>query len=230
MSTTFNLTLSQLVRSVLRKCGVLAKGEDPAADDFTAVVQALNLTLKGFQSDGIYRWAIEEASFATVDGQARYVLPVDTLEVSQVRLRDANGDDYSIPMTDRYEWAAIPDRGRLQESWLPTMCHFDPTVVTVGASTGPTLTFYEIPDAATYTIYYWKIRKLADLVNLTDTPDVHQRWLDALIYGAAARYADEIPLELPRCQWLQQKADFYLRMARGGNSEPTDQRFFDPAY
>lgn len=127
------------------------------------------------------------------------------------------------------DWAAISDRDLMNQN-QPIYALFTPVPATIGTSTGPTLTFYEIPDD-TYTCSYWRVRKLRDFDNLySSTTDVWDRWLDVLIYGTAARLADEFGLELNRCQWLQQKADEFLRRARGGNREIQDSHITRSIY
>lgn len=228
MSSSFELNLNQLVATVLRKLGVLAQGDDPTPEQQEEAAQALNLTLKAFQNDGVYIWTFEDYNIMTADGVEVYVLPEDTLDIMNIRLR-ANLFDYPIRIVNRTEWANIPDRPKMKRLWLPQMAFFDAKVQTIGTMTGPTLSLYFLPDGA-YPLFFQRIRKIADMVDGTDTPDVYQRWYDALIYGAAARLADEYSLELPRCQWLQNKADHYLKIARGGNRDRSNSRLLGRAY
>lgn len=220
----FNLTGMQIVRAALRKCGVMDQGEEPTPDQVEEAAEALNIAVKALQSDGVHLWTYEEATFNMVIGQESYDLDPMTLAVSSVDCQDTSIlIDVPVDLVSRGEWADIPDRDKLIQN-RPTQCFFNGTV------NPPTLQFYRLPDKV-YKISYWRIRKLADFDNLlADNADVQQRWLDALIYQTAARLADEYSLDLPRCQWLQQKADEYLRRARGGNREITDRRILGSAY
>ena len=52
-SVDFSYNTNQLVASSMRLAGVLGVGETPTADDNTLVTEALNITLKAMQADGL---------------------------------------------------------------------------------------------------------------------------------------------------------------------------------
>ncbi len=74
MSTTFNVTRNDIIKSSLRVLGVLASGETAQNDEINDGALALNLMLKEWQAAG-HLWTRTNATLFTATGQRTYSLP-----------------------------------------------------------------------------------------------------------------------------------------------------------
>jgi hypothetical protein len=238
-----SLTRDQIIRAALRKTGTLAKGEDPAPDEVEQATLALDLTLKDMQSEGCYLWTIEEYTFDTIAGVDTYAIPMNTLDIWNLRARWSDTKlDYPVEIVPYKRWAEFYDIA-LKKRMRPGWARFDMRPQDVAAQLdtdgvtelAPAITnskimvLYRVPDFV-YTMVMWRIREISESTGPNATVDVQTRWYSALIYGVAARLADELVLPLERCNWLQQKAEHYLKLARGGTRETRDNRFMASAY
>jgi hypothetical protein len=237
------LTRDQILRAALRKTGTLSKGEPPASDELEEATQALELTLKDMQSEGCYLWTIEEFTFDTIGGVETYAMPANTLDLWSLRARWSNTNlDYPVELVSHARWAEFYDvalKKRMRPGWarfdqrpqdVPAQLDTDNlTVLAPAIVNSKIMKLYRVPDSV-YTMVMWRIRELAETTGPNASVDVQARWYSALIYGVAARLADELTLPMERCNWLQQKSEHYLKIARGGAREIRDNRFLAPAY
>lgn len=74
-SVDFSRTATQIVRGALRTLGVLGPGITPTDDELQDGLEALNILVKHWQTDGLHLWLHTEAALFLVDGQAEYDLP-----------------------------------------------------------------------------------------------------------------------------------------------------------
>jgi len=57
-TTTFSITRDDIIKSALRKIGVVAQGETPTTDQYNEAALALNLLVKSWEADGMPLWAL----------------------------------------------------------------------------------------------------------------------------------------------------------------------------
>lgn len=74
-SVDFNRTATQIVSGALRTLGVIGPGITPTAEELTDGIEALNMMVKSWQTDGLHLWLYTEAALFLVDGQSEYDLP-----------------------------------------------------------------------------------------------------------------------------------------------------------
>ena len=203
----FTITRNQVIRRAFRVATVVAEGDEPTGDQFVAGAEALNGLMKSLQNEGILDWTLETATITTASGTAKYALAADTFKVLNASVA-VGGVSYPVDLVSVATFDAQPTAANA----TPTMAVFNPRVETVGAATGPTLTFYPAPNA-TLTATYRKIRKLADFDTALDTPDVPQSWFDALTYLLAANLIDEYGLPAEKHNRVMQKAMLYKQSA-----------------
>lgn len=73
-NTTFTQTRNEIIKSSLRKCRVLAEGEDPTAEMIIGGADELNSILKFWQAQGYHMWKMPEAYLFLEKGKDVYKL------------------------------------------------------------------------------------------------------------------------------------------------------------
>jgi hypothetical protein len=88
--------------------------------------------------------------------------------------------------------------------------------------TYPVLHLWPAPnaDAESQTLVVWRHRHIMDVGSMTQSLEVPQRWMEAIILGLAARVAAETPIvDLNLVPSLDQKAAIALQAARDGDND-----------
>ena len=71
---TYNVTATQIINGAFRKCGVLEEGETPSAEMSADALEALEIMIKGWHSEGLHLWKYEEMILFLVTSQESYDL------------------------------------------------------------------------------------------------------------------------------------------------------------
>ncbi len=181
MAVTATDTARDLIGDALRKIGVVAIDEPMNADQAAAGLRALNRMLKSWQNKGFCTWAKASQSVALTTDSSFRLNPARPLEILSCRFTQ-NGVERPMLSFTRDEYDSLPVK---TSQGTPTTFHYDrqredarlyvwPVMASVNGET------LEI----TYT------RELEDTT--LDAPvDVPGEWYDAVVYGLAARLADD---------------------------------------
>lgn len=134
-STNYDRTATQLINGALRDIGVYGPGETIDAEDTAAGLEALNLLVKGWQTEDIGLWLIDTFSLTLVADQASYtfgtggdVVIARPLEMIECRFRYTSGtvDVPMIPIS-RQEYLNLSQKTL---EGVPTQYYFQPTLTT----------------------------------------------------------------------------------------------------
>lgn len=222
-TSTFNLDLNNLVEEAFERCGA----ELRTGYDLKTARRSLNLLSIEWANRGINLWTVEEGSIALTEGDATYNLPVDTIDLIEYIIRTGSGqnqNDLSINRVSVDTYANIPNKnstGRPIELWINRQS---------GATTPdgvqyPTVNLWPVPDQSnTYTLVYWRLRRLQDAGNGINTPDIPFRFLPALVAGLAYHLALKVPNALPRVELLKAQYDEQWQMAADEDREKASLR------
>ncbi len=146
-------------------------------------------------------WTLDSGTLAMVDGTATYVLPADTVDLMEHVIRTGSGSvstqvDLSMQRISAPTYATIPNKlspGRPLQLWIQRLAT-------------PQITVWPVPDAtSTYTLVYWRLRRIQDAGNGVNTADIPFRFLPALVAGLAYYLALKIPGGIDRLPVLQQQ-------------------------
>lgn len=176
----FNPSLGEIVIGAFARCGV--RRTNMLAEHMQDARFEANLMMADWAASGVNLWAVDQQTVPLVQGTATYTLPATTIFILDAYITTSNGGtpvDRIIFPVSRSDYAGFPEK-TLQG--LVTVFWFD-------RLTTPTVTFYYVPDGnGPYTFTYWRARQFQDseLSNGT-TPEVPWRFLDAFVYGLAAR-------------------------------------------
>lgn len=144
--------------------------------------RSLNAILTDWSNKGIHQWVIEQRTLALVAGTASYTLPAEIIDVLDAVLRRSGKDTPMLPM-GREEYLGLPDktlRGRPDRYFTDRQA---------GAVV---LKPWFVPENSTDTIIYNSFRRFQDIkADMSQTPDIVNRYIEALFAELAAKVAEK---------------------------------------
>lgn len=207
MTTTgtyaFNLDLNNLIEEAFERAGA----ELRTGYEMRTARRSLNLLTIEWANRGINLWTIEQGTIAMVQGQITYTLPVDTIDLLDHVIRTGTGEgqtDINISRISVSTYSTIPNKnaqGRPIQVWIDRQS--GATEPTTGINY-PTINVWPAPDQSSYyTFVYWRLRRIQDAGNGTNTQDIPFRMLPCLVAGLAYYIAMKIPDGQPRLDRLK---------------------------
>ena len=183
-TATFNLSLDEIIEEAGERCGY----EIRSGYDFKTARRSLNLLTAEWASKGINLWTIEQGSIPLITGTGTYDLPTDTIDLLDQVVRTGTGTtqiDINLSRISSTTFATIPAKNvqaRPVQVWVNRQAQI------------PRITVWPIPDGSTaYTFVYWRLRRIQDAGNASNTQDIPFRFLPALIAGLAFNLSIKLP-------------------------------------
>jgi len=195
-ASAFNLELSDIVEEAFERCGK----ELRSGYDLRTARRSLNLLTIEWSNRGINMWTIEQGSIPLVQGTNTYDLPIDTIDLLEHQIRTNNGNqatqtDITISRISVSTYATIPNKlsqGRPIQVWIQRMSGAqypsttNPNGVNAAGIDAPKVTVWPTPDGSQqYTFVYWRLRRMQDVGNGSNTQDIPFRFLNAMVAGLA---------------------------------------------
>ena len=216
-TTIFELSRDSIIAAAMRKCGVLAKGASPDAEDLTNGMQALNSLVSLFQTEGMPLWKRTQYSLSLVDGTNSYTIGVGQttntafpLKIHSALIRDSSGSAQEVIQLDRTAFNLL----NTSSEGKPVQFTYQPFINYGVVKVWPT------PDAS-YTMELTYTKPVDGYTSASETPDFPQEWQNALIYGLAVLLAPEYGVPLNDRSVLEKQAQKYLDIAKDFNFENT---------
>ncbi len=172
-TTAFNPDFLEVIEEAYEQAGMELRG----GYQLTTARRSINLLTLEWANRGIHLWALTNGTIALVDGTTNYNLPADTIDLIQVYVT-ASGTDYQLTRLDVGSYSNLSSKSTESR----------PTQYFINRLSTPVMFLYPTPDQA-YTLNYWRMRRLEDAGDFTNTPDVHYRFLPAFISGLAYHLA-----------------------------------------
>jgi len=234
-TNTFNLDLNNLIEEAFERCGA----EIRTGYDFRTARRSLNLLTIEWANRGINLWTIEEGTIALTQGTITYALPVDTIDLIEHVVRTQTGQeqtDININRISVSTYASIPNKnaqGRPIQVWIDRQSGATYPINgnepnTTNPNTGvnpPNINVWPAPDQSNYyTFVYWRMRRMQDAGNGTNTQDIPFRMLPCLVAGLAYYIAMKIPDALPRLEMLKMSYEEQWQLASGEDREKAPLR------
>jgi hypothetical protein len=121
-TTAFNLDLNNLIEEAFERCGQ----ELRTGYDMRTARRSLNLLTIEWANRGINLWTIEQGQILLTTGQGLYPMPVDTIDILDMVIRQNSGSqsnqiDINISRISESTWSTIPNKlaqGRPIQSWF----------------------------------------------------------------------------------------------------------------
>ena len=218
-TTTFNLTLSELIEEAFERCGA----ELRTGYDMRTARRSLNLLTIEWASRGINLWTIEQGSIPMVQGTITYNLPVDTIDLLDHVIRTQTGveqTDINISRISVSTYATIPNKnaqGRPIQVWIDRQSGATEPVTGINY---PNINVWPAPDQSNfYTFVYWRLKRIQDAGNGTTTQDIPFRMLPCLVAGLAFYLAMKIPDGLQRVDMLKAQYEEQWALASSEDRE-----------
>lgn len=145
--------------------------------------RSLQMIFSEWENRHVKVWALDEVTFTTAAGDATQAIEPNSVDVLDAYIRDGSAD-VMLTKIGREDYVALPSKsseGKPDRYWIDRAA--EPFVMTL----------YPVPDVSTYTVTYWRVRRLYDVTASAETPDVPFRWVAAL----TARLALELFGKLP---------------------------------
>lgn len=219
-STTNQLTRNEIITAALRKLGVIAEGQTPSAQNYTDGALALNALIAEFRVLGMPLWARQSYTITPVAGTSSYNIGVGQTINSPYPLKIYQAYRTDSTSTTKIQMDIIADYNfnmlPTNSSGLPIQVSYTPRVNCGVLKMWPT------PDStaasgSTVTIVYQRPTEYVD--TSSNTLDVPEEWLNAIIYNLASRLAPEWGTPLPDREALEMTAEKLLSRVLDYGSE-----------
>jgi hypothetical protein len=216
-TTGFNLDLAELVEESYERCG----SESKSGYDLRTARRSLNIMFADWASRGINMWTIDQGTIPLVAGTATYALPTDTVDLIEHVIRTnagstANQTDLTITRISVSTYATIPNKlsaGR-------------PIQILINRLNAPSVTVWPVPDTATtYTLAYWRLRRIQDAGTGVNTMDMPFRFVPAMVAGLAWYLSLKVPGAADRIGMLKEQYDEAFLLAATEDREKASVRF-----
>lgn len=172
-TTTFNLSIDDLVEEAFERCGI----RPTSGYQLSSARRSLNLLFLDWANRGLNLWTIEQATFPLTAGVNEISLDESVVNVLEAVIRQNNqgiNTDVYIERISREDWLNVPDKTTRAR---PAQFYVQRTNV-------PKVYFYPAADQ-NYTFVYYRIRRIQDAGGYTNTADVNFRFLPCLASGLA---------------------------------------------
>lgn len=201
-TSTFNLDLTEIVEEAMERAGL----ESRSGYDLKTARRSLNLMSLSWANQGINLWTVEQGSVPLLTGVAEYDLPVDTIDLLEHVIRQDSIDISAIRISVS-TYATIPNKtltGRPLQIYINRQS--GATYPTTGVKY-PKAVLWPAPSDNSYTLIYWRLRRMQDAGSGVETTDIPFRFLPALVAGLAYNIALKRPELTDRVQMLKMVYD-----------------------
>lgn len=215
--SNFNLDLTEIVEEAFERVG----SEMRTGYDLKTARRSLNLLFADWANRGINMWTFEQGTQVLTPGVATYPLPADTVDLLEHVIRTGAGSastqaDLTITRISVSTYATIPNK--LQQA--------RPIQIWIERLNTPQFTVWPVPDnSQTYTLVYWRLRRIQDAGNGVNTMDMPFRFIPAMIAGLAYYLAIKVPGAIDRLGVLKQQYDEAWDLASAEDREKAAVRF-----
>ena len=216
-TTDFNLEFTELAEEAWERAG----REMRSGYDLRTARRSMNLMTIEWQNRGINMWTIDEGYVNLIQGQSTYDLPADTIDLMEHVIRTGQGNvstqaDLTITRISEPTYSSIPNK--LQQA--------RPIQIWIERLNTPRFTVWPVPDnSQTYTLVYWRLRRIQDAGDGVNTMDMPFRFYNAMVAGLSYYMALKVPGGIDRLQILKQQYDEAWQLAADEDREKAAVRF-----
>ena len=214
-TANFNLDFVEIAEEAFERAGK----EMRSGYELRTARRSLNLLMLEWQNRGLNMFTIDEGSIPLVSGTATYDLPADTIDLLDHVIRTTIGvqaSDLVISRISVSTYASIPTKttlGRPVQLWVERRVD------------APRVTLWPVPNLnATYSLRYWRMRRIQDAGTGSVTPDVNARFLPAMTAGLAYHIAIKLQLDPIRLQLLKAEYEQSYQLASEEDREKAPVR------
>ena len=147
-----------------------------------AARRSLNLLFSEWANRGINYWAVQNNTLSLTSGTTTYTLPVGTIDLIDVVVRETVGGTTSDTVVNRIsieDYNQLPNKA---STGRPSQYMLDKQYT-------PVVYVWQVPDTDSYSLVYWSINQLEDVTAGNQDADIPYRWSDCICAGLAAKLA-----------------------------------------
>jgi len=226
-TSAFALPLADILEEAYERIGV----EMRSGYEFRTARRSLNLLTIEWASRGINLWTVEQGSIPLVAGTATYTLPADTIDLIEHTIRQNPGStstqtDININRISVSTYATIPNKlaqGRPIQIYINRQSGA-PNPAPTGVQY-PTVTVWPVPQDNSYTLVYWRLRRIQDTGVGSNVQDIPFRFLPCLVAGLAYYLAMKRPETQAMIPMLQAEYERQWQLASEEDREKASVRF-----
>jgi hypothetical protein len=170
-TASFDLNIDDLVEESYERLGMRMT----SGNQLKTARRSMNLLFLDWANRGLNLWTIEQATLSIAQGDNELALPIDTVNVLTAVVRDPSASpliDININRISRAEYLNVPDKATEAR---PAQFYVERTNI-------PKVYLYPAADKA-YTLLYYRIRRIQDAGDYTNTTDINFRFLPCLVAG-----------------------------------------------
>jgi hypothetical protein len=215
--SNFNLDLTEIVEEAFERVG----SEMRTGYDLRTARRSLNLMFADWANRGINMWTFEQGTQVLTPGVATYELPSDTVDLMEHVIRTGAGSvstqaDLTITRISVSTYATIPNK----------LTQARPIQIWIERLNTPRFTVWPVPDnTQTYTLVYWRLRRIQNAGEGVNTMDMPFRFIPAMIAGLAYYLAMKVPGGMDRLGILKAQYDEAWDLASSEDREKAAIRF-----
>lgn len=216
-TATWNPDITEIAEEAFERCGA----ELRSGYDLRTTRRSLNLLFADWANRGVNLWTMDQGTITLMPGTATYTLPADTVDLLDHVIRTGAGSaatqaDINITRIAEPAYASIPNK----------LTQARPIQIWVQRLNTPQVTLWPVPDAVqTYTLVYWRLRRIQDAGAGVTTGDMPFRFLPAMVAGLAYYLSMKIPGALERMQTLKMQYAESWQMASDEDRDKAPVRF-----
>ena len=207
-TTSFNLDFTEIAEESWERAGRAMR----SGYDLRTARRSMNLMLIEWQNKGLNMWTIDEGEVALVKSQVTYPLPADTIDLLEHAVRTGTGSsqtDLSMSRISVSTYATIPNK----------LTEGRPLQILINRLETPSVTVWPVPNNGTYTLRYWRMRRMEDAGAGVETADMTFRFYPVLVAGLAYHIAMKVPELISRLEMLKGVYDEQYAMAASEDRE-----------
>lgn len=184
-TTLFNFTANDLYEEAFERIGI----ELRTGYQYRSARRSMSLLLAEMANMGLNLWTVDTGTVPLLQNVATYQLPADTVDLIEHVVRqtvNSRQTDINITRISVSTYAVIPDKAN---KGRPTQIYID------RQRDNPQFSVWPVPEDDSYTLVYWRLRRLHDAGSGETTFDVPFRYYNAVVaglaYHLAMKYAPE---------------------------------------
>ena len=180
-SFDFRLDVEQIITEAYERCGI--DNQTRTGYQALSARRSLNLLFSEWANRGINYWTVQNNTLSLVDGQTIYSLPVGTIDLIDVVVRETIGATTTDTVLQRVSIADYNEIPNKTDEGKPTQYLLNKQYT-------PTLYLWQVPNSSTaYSLVYWSINQLEDITASNQEADVPYRWADCICAGLSSKLA-----------------------------------------
>ena len=177
-TVTFRPNVEEVIAESFERCGI-----DPqtrTGDHARSARRSLNLLFSEFANRGINYWTVTQNTLTLVSGTTNYTLPVGTIDLLDVVVRDSTSNtDQIINRITIEEYNQIPNK---TNSGKPSQYMIDRQYT-------PVIYLWSVPNVSTLSLNYWAMNQQEDITASNQDTDIPYRWSDTICAGLSSKLA-----------------------------------------